>query len=65
MGIVRTTATENDVLSEESLARLEALKDRPIDCSDIPELTPKELQEIYRQIREKRKKRMFSLPSQK
>ena len=61
MGIMRSIATEFDQLSEESLARMAALKDRPIDTSDIPELTPKELQEIARQTRERRKKQMFSL----
>jgi uncharacterized protein (DUF4415 family) len=61
MAIVRTKSTENEQLSEESLARLAALKDRPVDTSDIPEANPQELREITRQIREKRKKRMFSL----
>ena len=62
MGMVRSTATENDLLlSEEAIAELAALEGRPIDTSDIPELTPRELQEAARKAREKRKKRMFSL----
>jgi uncharacterized protein (DUF4415 family) len=51
---------EWDKPSPEALARIAALDDRPIDCSDIPEATPEELKEISRQMREKRKK-MFSL----
>jgi uncharacterized protein (DUF4415 family) len=61
MAIVHITASENDPLSPEALARLAALDGRPIDTSDIPEASPEELQEIARQVREKRKKRMFSL----
>ena len=61
MATVRTTTTEKDLLSEESLARLAALHNRPVDTGDIPEANPEELREITRQVREKRKKRMFSL----
>ena len=61
MAIVRIQATEQDQLSEESLNRLAALQNRPVDSSDIPEASPQELREIARQVREKRKKRMFSL----
>jgi uncharacterized protein (DUF4415 family) len=61
MAIVRITASENDLIPEASLVRLAALKDRPIDLSDIPESSPEELREIARQVREKRKKKMFSL----
>jgi hypothetical protein len=61
MGMVKYTLTEDSQLSEESLERLAALKDRPIDFSDIPELTPKELTAIRRQREEDRKKLMFSL----
>ncbi len=61
MAIIRTTAAESDFLSDESLARLAALRDRPVDTSDIPELSPPELREMARQLREKRKKVMFSL----
>jgi uncharacterized protein (DUF4415 family) len=61
MATIRVTATEKDQLSEESLTRLAALPDRPVDTSDIPESSPGELREIARQVREKRKKRMFSL----
>jgi uncharacterized protein (DUF4415 family) len=58
--MVQFTLTEDTKLSEESLKRLAALKDRPIDVSDIPELTPEEIAEIRRQ-RKKEKKQMFSL----
>ena len=61
MGIVRVTATENDQLSEESLARLAALKDRPIDYSDIPKYTREELKRMRLMAIEIRKKQMFSL----
>ena len=61
MGIVRVTATENDQLSEESLARLAALKDRPIDYSDIPESTPEEMKLMRLMAIEMRKRQMFSL----
>jgi uncharacterized protein (DUF4415 family) len=61
MAIVRISASENDQISEESLARLAALRDRPVDTSDIPESSPDELREIARKVREKRKKRMFTL----
>jgi len=61
MGIVRVTANENDQLSEESLARLAALKDRPIDYSDIPKSTPEELKAMRQLAAEMRKKQMFSL----
>jgi len=61
MGIVRVTATENDQLSEESLARLAALKDRPIDYSDIPASTREEMAIGIRMAKEMRKKQMFSL----
>ncbi|MDR0300886.1 MAG: hypothetical protein LBI04_01070 [Treponema sp.] len=61
MGMVKYTLTENSQLSEDSLARLAALKDRPVDFSDIPELTPQEIAEIKLQRDEDRKKQMFSL----
>jgi len=61
MSMVRVTATENDQLSEGSLARLAALKDRPIDCSDIPESTPEEMEEMRQLAVEMRKRQMFSL----
>jgi len=41
--------------------RLAALKDRPIDYSDIPESTLEELEELRLLAIEKRKKQMFSL----
>jgi len=61
MGMVKYTLTENSRLSEESLERLAALESRPIDFSDIPELTPQEVTEIKRQRDQDRKKQMFSL----
>ena len=61
MGIVRVIATENDQLSQESLARMAALKDRPIDYSDIPKNTHEEMEEMRLMAIEKRKKQMFSL----
>jgi uncharacterized protein (DUF4415 family) len=61
MATIRVTATEKARLSKESLARLALIKDRPVDTGDIPESSPEELREIARQVREKRKKRMFSL----
>ena len=51
--------------SEESIARMAALKDRPIDFSDIPELTDEQSAEIRRQIDEGKNKQMFSLRLQK
>jgi hypothetical protein len=60
MGTVHYTLTEDTKLSEEALKRLAALEDRPIDFSDIPELTPEEIEEIRRQ-REEGKRQMFSL----
>ena len=61
MAIVRMTLNEWDTLSPEAIARIEATDGRPIDTSDIPEATPEELKEIARQVRENRRKRMFSL----
>ena len=61
MGMTKYTITENSQLSQESFERLAALKDRPIDFSDIPELTSKEVAEIRRQREKDRKKQMFSL----
>jgi uncharacterized protein (DUF4415 family) len=61
MGMVRFTLTEDFQSSEESLKRLAALKDRPIDYSDIPESTPEEMEEMRLLAMQKRKKQMFSL----
>ena len=61
MAIVRKLASGNEPLSEATIAELAALKNRPVDTSDIPESTPQELAEIRRQVMEKRKKQMFSL----
>jgi hypothetical protein len=66
MGIVRRVVDFNNFqLSEESLKRMAALKDRPIDFSDIPELTPEEIAEIRAQRKDDQKKQMFSLRLQK
>ena len=61
MGMVQFTLTENTQLTEESLAELAALKDRPIDYSDIPDYSVEELRLMRRMAIEKRKKQMFSL----
>ena len=61
MGTVHFTLTEGYQPSEESLLRLAALKDRPIDLSDIPEFTSEEMEEMRLLAIEKRKKQMFSL----
>jgi len=58
--------TETYELSEESLLRQAALKDRPIDCSDIPERTDEEWEQMRQWAIEKRRqqklqKQMFSL----
>lgn len=67
MGTVRLTQNEDYKPSEESLARLVALKDRPIDYSDIPENTPEEIEIMIQRAMERRKqqKQMFSLRLQK
>jgi hypothetical protein len=53
---------ENYQLSEESLARMAALKDRPIDYSDIPKMTDQQLADLRHQIAEGRRNReIFSL----
>jgi uncharacterized protein (DUF4415 family) len=61
MAIVKVSMNLLDKPSPETLDRLAALDGKPVDTSDIPEASPEELQEIARQVREKRKKRMFSL----
>jgi len=61
MGIVQSTLTNEYQSSDEDLARLTALKDRPIDYSDIPELSDDDVAEIKRQLDEGKNKRMFSL----
>jgi uncharacterized protein (DUF4415 family) len=62
MGIIRVTTTGDEPVTEEMLAELAALKDRPIDYSDIPEMTDQELADVKRQIDEGRRNReMFSL----
>ena len=62
MGMVRVTLTGNETVTEEGLKRMAALRDRPIDFSDIPEMTDQELADVKRQIDEGRRNReMFSL----
>jgi len=65
MGTVKFKLTNDHQPSEESLRRLAALKDRPIDYSDIPEYSMEEMEEMILQAAEKRKKQMFSLRLQK
>jgi uncharacterized protein (DUF4415 family) len=50
-----------DKPSAETLARVKALDKRKIDVSDIPEANQDQLKQIAKIVREKRKKRMFSL----
>jgi len=57
--VINTNAPQQ--ISEESIARLNSLDDRPIDYSDIPEYTIEEMQEMRRMALEIRKKQMFSL----
>ena len=59
--IKRVTLDKNYRLSQESIARLKVLDNRGVDTSDIPEATPKELEELKQQLKEKHKKQMFSL----
>jgi len=62
MGMVqRIVDFDNFHFSEESIARLNALDDRPIDYSDIPAQTIEEMREGRRLAIEMRKKQMFSL----
>jgi len=62
MSIVHFTLTDDYQPSEESLKRLAALEDRPIDYSDIPKQTKDEMEEMRLLAIEKRqRKRMFSL----
>ena len=50
-----------DKPSRETIARIEALRGKDPDTSDIAEASQEELREIARLAREKRKKKMFSL----
>ena len=62
MGMVRVTLTGDETVTEEGLKRMAALRDRPIDYSDIPEMTDQEIADVRRQIDEGRRNRdMFSL----
>ena len=62
MGMVqRIVDFDNFHFSGESVARLNALDDRPIDYSDIPAQTIEEMREGRRLAMEMRKKQMFSL----
>ena len=61
MAMVRVKYSSCPQLTEESLARLAALKDRPVDHSDIPLITHEEFVEMRLAAIEKRKKQMFSL----
>ena len=59
--IQREIDLNNHQFSEESIARLNALDNRPINYSDIPAHTREEIQEMKRMSDEMRKKQMFSL----
>jgi hypothetical protein len=60
--MVRVTLTGDETVTEEGLKRMAALRDRPIDYSDIPEMTDQEIADVRRQIDEGRRNRdMFSL----
>ena len=61
MGLARQTVHGPEPLTGETIARMIALENRPVDTSDIPEATPEELAEIRRQVSEKRKRQLFSL----
>ena len=62
MGMVRFTLNGDETETEEGLKRMAALKDRPIDYSDIPETTDQEMEAVKRQIDEgRRNMEMFSL----
>ncbi len=53
MSIVKMSLSEmkKHKISAEELARIDAINDEAIDCSDIPELTPEELSQ-FRPARE-------------
>ena len=61
MGIVLSSLTNDYQPSKEDIERLSALKDRPIDYSDIPEMSEDDVADIKRQLDEGKNKRMFSL----
>ena len=61
MGMVEFILTEDSKLSEEGLARMAALKDRPIDFSDIPELTDEDIRVMRSIARDRQRRHMFSL----
>ena len=65
MAIKKFILTDDYQPSEESLLRMAALKDRPINYSDIPEHTHEEMEQMRLWAIEKRekqrKKQMFSL----
>jgi len=59
--VQRVIDTDNYHFSEESIARLKALEDRPIDYSDIPDYSIEEMRAMRQKAMEIRKKQMFSL----
>jgi len=63
MGTVKYTLdTDNPPeISKEDQERMAALKNRPIDYSDIPKLTQEELRKGVQLASEMRKRKMFSL----
>ena len=48
-------------LTEEQIKRLDALKDREIDLSDIPEITPEEFERAIARKREKLRKKNLKI----
>jgi len=61
MATVHYRLNTDDPISEETLLELAALKDRPIDYSDIPKITHEEFEKGRQIAAEMRKKQMFSL----
>jgi hypothetical protein len=59
--VYSTLDTEDRQLPEETIAELAALKDRPIDYSDIPKKTCEEIRAGRLMAIEMRKRQMFSL----
>jgi len=59
--VQRVIDFDNFQFSEESIARLNALDNRPIDYSDIPDYSVEELLKMRQKAIEIRKKQMFSL----
>ena len=61
MAMVRVLGSDIKFSTEYLAQRAAALRDRPIDYSDIPKVTHKQFVEMRLAAIEKRKKQMFSL----